>query len=256
MAATQVRKSALVMQPAPTMFDLIEGAEHYPLFLPWCSGATILARDDSVVAADIHVDYRGLRFTMRTRNPKRKPEFMAIHLERGPFRHFYGEWRLLPLGSDACKVEFELQYEFDSSLATRLAGPVFAKMADTLVDAFVKRAHAPPPTPAVASPAMPGTPSAPSPPVPETPAAAAPAMSEAPPAASPAMPQTPPAAAPAISEAAPPAARAMAETPPAAAPATPATPPADVPALDAPATTPPPGAADAGAPPGSGSSQP
>lgn len=201
MAAHQVRKSALVMQPAPTMFDLIEGAEHYPLFLPWCSGATILARDDSVVAADIHVDYRGLRFTMRTRNPKRKPEFMAIHLERGPFRHFYGEWRLRPLGSDACKVEFELQYEFDNSLATRLAGPVFTKMADTLVDAFVKRAHAlppatpsPPPAPSMLAPApVPTVASSPevppaATPVPTTTAVQAPPPGESSPEQSPAEP--------------------------------------------------------------------
>lgn len=230
MAAIQVRKSALVMQPAPTMFDLIEGAEHYPHFLPWCAGATILARDDSLVSADIHVDYRGLRFTMRTRNPKRKPEFMAIHLERGPFRHFYGEWRLLPLAHDACKVEFELHYEFDSSLATRLAGPVFAKMADTLVDAFVKRAHAMPPAavavtvPVVASPPAPSAaPSAaPSPPAERSSAAPscdAPSCDEsARPASSSALPATtaPPTAPPAASAptAAPDAPAPGAEAPP------------------------------------------
>jgi ribosome-associated toxin RatA of RatAB toxin-antitoxin module len=226
MAAIQVRKSALVMQPAPTMFDLIEGAEHYPHFLPWCAGATILARDDSLVSADIHVDYRGLRFTMRTRNPKRKPEFMAIHLERGPFRHFYGEWRLLPLAHDACKVEFELHYEFDSSLATRLAGPVFAKMADTLVDAFVKRAHAMPPAaavvtvPVVASP--PASSAAPSPPAERSSAAPscdAPSCDEsARPASSSALPATtaPPTAPPAASAptAAPDAPAPGAEAPP------------------------------------------
>jgi ribosome-associated toxin RatA of RatAB toxin-antitoxin module len=149
--ATTVRKSALVAQPAATMFDLIEGAEHYPAFLPWCAGATILERDDAVVAADLHVDYRGLRFTLRTRNPKRRPAFMAIHLERGPFRNFYGEWRLQPLDAAACKVEFELHYEFDHALANRLAGPVFGRIADTLVDAFVRRAQALPQA-AVAAP--------------------------------------------------------------------------------------------------------
>ncbi len=202
MAATQVRKSALVMQPAPTMFDLIEGAEHYPQFLPWCAGATILVRDDSVVAADIHVDYRGLRFTMRTRNPKRKPEFMAIHLERGPFRRFYGEWRLRELTPEACKVEFELQYEFDSSIANRLAGPLFAKMADTLVDAFVRRAHALP----AAAPSVPAAVTVP------------PAAVAAPPAPSPGMP-APDGSAPPASPVMPEAVAPLASTAPAPAPA-------------------------------------
>ncbi|WP_119286587.1 type II toxin-antitoxin system RatA family toxin [Azohydromonas sediminis] len=149
----QVHKSALVLRPAPMMFDLIEAAEDYPRFLPWCAGATILARDDSLVAADLDIVYRGFRWRVGTRNPKRRPEHMAIHLVRGPFRHFEGQWRLTPLADDACKVEFDLTYEFDHSIATQLAGPVFARIADTVVDAFVKRAHSLPAPPTTVLPA-------------------------------------------------------------------------------------------------------
>jgi ribosome-associated toxin RatA of RatAB toxin-antitoxin module len=162
------------------MFDLIEAAEDYPRFLPWCAGATILVRDDSLVAADLDIEYRGMRWRVGTRNPKRRPEHMAIHLVRGPFRHFEGHWRLAALGDDACRVEFELTYEFDSALATQLAGPVFGRIADTLVDAFVKRAHSLPvpattvlPTTGVVAqpPVVPAPPSAPS--APSTPSQAA-----------------------------------------------------------------------------------
>ena len=149
----QVRKTALVLRPAPMMFDLIEAAEDYPRFLPWCAGATILVREDDLVAADLDIEYRGFRWRVGTRNPKRRPEHMAIHLVRGPFRHFEGHWRLAPLGDDACRVEFDLTYEFDSALATQLAGPVFGRIADTLVDAFVKRAHGLPAPPTTVLPA-------------------------------------------------------------------------------------------------------
>ena len=109
-----VRKSALVEHSAENMFDLIEAAEDYPAFLPWCASANILSRDDAIVAAEITVDFHGVRFQLTTRNPKRRPEFMAIVLERGPFRKFEGEWRLTPLAPSACKIEFGLQYEFDT----------------------------------------------------------------------------------------------------------------------------------------------
>ena len=69
----EVRKTVLVGHSAERMFDLIEEAEHYPDFLPWCAAATIVERDASVVAADITVDYHGVRFHFRTRNPKRRP---------------------------------------------------------------------------------------------------------------------------------------------------------------------------------------
>ena len=129
-----VRRSALVDRSAEHLFDLIEAAEHYPQFLPWCTGATIVSRDDELVSADLRVRWAG--------NPKRRPEYMAIHLEHGPFRRFEGEWRLGALGTDACKVAFTLDYEFDSAWVTRAAGPVFDRMANSMVDAFVQRALA------------------------------------------------------------------------------------------------------------------
>jgi len=136
----ELRRSALVAHPAEDMFDLIEGAERYPEFLPWCAGATILARDESVVAAEIAVAYLGARFSFTTRNPKRRPEWMAVTLERGPFRRFEGEWHLRALSPAACKIEFALRYEFGGTLVGTIAAPVFDRIANTLVDAFVERA--------------------------------------------------------------------------------------------------------------------
>ena len=136
----EVHKSTLVGYSAEDMFDLIEAVEHYPAFLPWCAGATVLARDESVVIANVRVDYHGLRLQFTTRNPKRRPEAMAITLEQGPFRRFEGNWRLTPLAVSACKIEFALWYEFDGAIARTLAGPVFARIANTMIDAFVARA--------------------------------------------------------------------------------------------------------------------
>jgi ribosome-associated toxin RatA of RatAB toxin-antitoxin module len=137
----EIHKSALVGYPAGSMFDLIERAEDYPRFLPWCAGATIVTRDESVVIADIAVDYHGIRFNFTTRNPKRRPEWMAVTLERGPFRRFEGEWRLIALAASACKIAFTFRYEFDAAIVRTLAGPVFDRIANTFVDAFVARAE-------------------------------------------------------------------------------------------------------------------
>lgn len=136
-----VRRSALVDHPAEHLFDLIEAAEHYPEFLPWCAGATIVSRDEALVSADIRMQFAGISVELRTRNPKRRPDYMAIHLEHGPFRRFEGEWRLRILDPQACKVDFLLDYDFDSPFMTRVAGPAFDRIANTMVDAFVARAH-------------------------------------------------------------------------------------------------------------------
>lgn len=143
-----VRRTALLPLPAEHLYDIIEAAENYPRFLPWCAGAHIVCRDEQVVSADLRVKWGGMNFEMRTRNPKRRPEYMAIHLERGPFKRFEGEWLLTVLSPEACKVAFNLDYEFDSGLMTRVAGPVFKRLTDTMVEAFIQHALA---TPVVAA---------------------------------------------------------------------------------------------------------
>jgi ribosome-associated toxin RatA of RatAB toxin-antitoxin module len=139
----------------------------------------IVHRDDDLVWADVLVRWHGMNFDLRTRNPKRRPEHMAIHLERGPFRHLTGEWRLKTLSEHGCKVDFTLDYEFDRVVMTQMAGPGLGRQANTLVDAFVRRteglaplallppappAASPPPEPGRIPPPQPGTARHPAPP--------------------------------------------------------------------------------------------
>ncbi len=135
-----VRRLLFVQHPAERMYDLIEGAEYYPDFLPWCSHVTVLERTALVVAATLGVDWHGVRLEFTTRNRKRRPEWLELALVRGPFRHVRGEWQLKPLGTEGCRIEFLLDYEFASDLLGRAAGPLFEHITNTLVDAFVKRA--------------------------------------------------------------------------------------------------------------------
>ena len=135
-----VRRSALIARSATETFDLIEAAEHYPKFLPWCADAVILERTENLVVARLTVDLGGVRFPLVTRNPKQRPHWMAIHLEQGPFRRFEGEWRLKELGVDGCRIDFDLHYEWGGALTDLLATRVFGGIADTLVDAFARRA--------------------------------------------------------------------------------------------------------------------
>jgi len=82
----------------------------------------------------------GAKFEFTTRNPKRRPEYMAIGLEEGPFQRFEGTWNLKPLASWGCRIEFALSYDFANTVMGSLASPVFHRIADTLVDAFIQRA--------------------------------------------------------------------------------------------------------------------
>jgi ribosome-associated toxin RatA of RatAB toxin-antitoxin module len=137
-----VEKSMLVEYPAASMFSLVHDVERYPEFLPWCGGAEILSRDEQVVHAALLINYKGIKQRFSTRNRVEMPNLIEITLLEGPFRHLDGRWRFTPLGTQACKVEFALHYEFVNRLLETLIGPVFTYIANSFIDAFVKRAEA------------------------------------------------------------------------------------------------------------------
>lgn len=137
----ELRRSVLVPYSAECMFDLIEHAEDYPQFLPWCVGATILERSDDWVAARIEFSYLRVRFGFQTRNPKRRPEWLNVRLVEGPFRHFHADWRLTPLGPQGCKVEFAMSYEVADGLLDRVAARAVDVVSRSMMDAFIQRAE-------------------------------------------------------------------------------------------------------------------
>lgn len=136
-----VRKSVLVPFSAARMFALVDGVADYPQFLPWCGGTAVLEEHENGKTARIDIDYHGIRAHFTTANENRPPDAIVVTLQDGPFRHLHGEWRFVALAEDACKVEFELAYEFATHLLERVVGPVFSHIADTFVDAFVRRAE-------------------------------------------------------------------------------------------------------------------
>jgi len=138
----RIRKSVLVPYSAQEMFDLVESVEHYPEFLPWCGGTHVLERRPDGKTARLDIDYHGVRAHFTTDNVNRPPESIVITLRSGPFRHLHGEWRFLALDEQACKIEFELAYEFATQLLDRAIGPVFGHIGNTFIDAFTRRAQA------------------------------------------------------------------------------------------------------------------
>jgi ribosome-associated toxin RatA of RatAB toxin-antitoxin module len=136
-----VKKSVLVAHSAHAMYTLVDRVEDYPRFLPWCSGATVLEQYPGGKIARLDVDYHGVRAHWTTANTNTPDERIVVTLRDGPFRHLNGEWRFKALADKACKVEFDLTYEFSNVVLERVVGPVFMHIANSFIDAFVRRAE-------------------------------------------------------------------------------------------------------------------
>lgn len=138
---SEVKKVVLIERTATQMFELVDHVEDYPKFLPWCDGTEVGERTDALTVATLRINYHGIRSHFTTANRKQAPQLMQLALRDGPFKLLEGEWRFTSLGENACKIEFRLVYEFSSRLLEKVLGPVFSHIANTFVEAFVKRAE-------------------------------------------------------------------------------------------------------------------
>ena len=136
----EVSKTVLVSFLPEQMYLLVDDIEHYPEFLPWCTGSTVMSREANVTRATLQVGFRGVKQRFSTENHNAPPHEITLRLIDGPFRALDGRWRFNDLGGKGCKIEFSLTWEFSSRVLGALVGPVFSHIADTMVDAFVKRA--------------------------------------------------------------------------------------------------------------------
>lgn len=138
-----LHKSVLLSHSAHDMFALVIDVPSYPVFLPWCASGQVLELKDDGMVAQVGMSMAGVRQSFTTRNTHITDREVHVALVDGPFSQLEGTWRFIPLGDDsmrACKVEFDLSYGFASSTLAALVGPVFDRIAGSLVDAFVKRA--------------------------------------------------------------------------------------------------------------------
>jgi ribosome-associated toxin RatA of RatAB toxin-antitoxin module len=150
-----VRKSVLLWYSPAEMYRLVTDVAEYPAFLPWCDSAQVLEQHADGVTARLGLAYLGVRHAFTTRNVQTADARVQLQLVDGPFSALQGLWVFKPLGAKAahsnanahaepqaaCKVEFDLRYAFSSSALQAVVSPVFDKVANTLVESFVKRAE-------------------------------------------------------------------------------------------------------------------
>lgn len=151
-----VHKSVLLWYSPREMYALVTAVEDYPKFLPWCDRAEVLQSHDDGMSARLHIAFAGVKQAFTTRNVNEAGRSVRMQLVDGPFSQLEGTWSFTPLqapakpgaeaavdplDAQACKVEFSLKYAFSSRSLELVISPVFDRIANTFIDAFVKRAE-------------------------------------------------------------------------------------------------------------------
>ena len=135
----RIARSAIVDCSAEAFYALVEEIEAYPSFLPWCAAAQERERAPGRTVATLTLAAKGLRQSFTTENANQPGRAIEMRLLEGPFKRFAAHWRFTALAPQAAKVEFTLEYAFSSRIVAAVLEPIFSRLADSTVEAFVRR---------------------------------------------------------------------------------------------------------------------
>ena len=124
---------------------LVSDIESYPEFIPGCIDAKVLSTGDDWLEARLTIRKIGFEHSFVTRNTMNKNESITLKLVEGPFKAFSGLWKFTPVGdsedaSPACRVSFDLRYEFKSRLLAMAGNKIFEHLASEQVSTLSARA--------------------------------------------------------------------------------------------------------------------
>jgi len=142
-----IHRKLQVPYTASDMFRLVDDVAQYQHFLPWCKQSVELSRTEDEVRAMLTLSAGGFQKSFSTSNRLKKNKMIEISLLNGPFKHLEGFWLFQDESEKSEKseklssVQLDLEFEFSSKIISMAFAPVFHQVANTLVDAFAKRAE-------------------------------------------------------------------------------------------------------------------
>ncbi len=138
---SHIKRNALVHYSPAEMYKLVNDVNDYASFLPWCRSSSVKSESDEEMVASVEIAKGVLNKTFTTHNRLYKDERIELSLVDGPFKKLSGYWQFDTLKTEnACRVNLELEFEFDSAMMSIAAKPIFTQIANSLVDSFCKRA--------------------------------------------------------------------------------------------------------------------
>ncbi len=123
------------------LFDLVADVERYPEFLPWCLGARIRERTDTMVLADLIIGFKMVRERFTSRVMLYPKDTIDVTYEEGPFRYLNNHWGF-HAAEGGCDLEFFVDFEFKSRMLQKIIEMLFNEAVRRMVASFEGRAKA------------------------------------------------------------------------------------------------------------------
>ena len=123
------------------MLSLVADIKSYPDFVPHCSDMQIKDGErNNICYATMFVSFGPVSqsYTSKVIIDREQMSISASAID-GPFSHLDSKWQFLP-GGAGTKVIFNIDFGFSNRLLGKIAEPIFTKMQNEIVNAFINEA--------------------------------------------------------------------------------------------------------------------
>lgn len=143
---TKITESKIMPFSAQQIYELVINIEDYPQFLPWCRNANIIKK---IAANNIHaellINFKNIfeKYTSDVTFNKISEQKYIVEAKaiKGPFKNLTNRWEIYAIDSRKAKVDFFLEFEFNSIILTKMLGAIFSSATQKMINAFEERAE-------------------------------------------------------------------------------------------------------------------
>ena len=126
---------------SPTqVFEVVNNVQAYPEFLPFCKKGMIKTLEtDKVVEGSLTLGGLGFSETVKTQNTLIKPHQINMRLLEGPLNYLEGNWTFSEISPGKTQAKLHIKLDFKYPWLERITKPMFKKVTQEALAAFVKR---------------------------------------------------------------------------------------------------------------------
>lgn len=123
------------------MFEVVSDVGSYYEFLPWCKKSVILSKAPNKLRADLMIGFPPINESYTSHVSLVKPYLVKAECSDGKlFHHMLTVWRFSPglkREQQSCVVDFQVTFEFRSTLHSHLSKLFFDQVAQQMEKAFI-----------------------------------------------------------------------------------------------------------------------
>ncbi|MGV3278409.1 type II toxin-antitoxin system RatA family toxin [Rickettsiales bacterium LUAb2] len=134
----EYKEQVLVNHAQKKVYNLVSDIESYPKFIPWCSNAEFLKKDDEGLSHyKLEVKFSMFSNYFITKDRFTPHQKIEIELVEGPFKFLNSNWEFIAKGENQTLVDFYINFDFKNKLISSLLGKVFLDANKQVLHSFL-----------------------------------------------------------------------------------------------------------------------